>query len=39
MNETNKQNLKAVFDDICSTQQKILLKKGQKKKYLEIKLH
>ena len=40
MNETNKQNLKAVFDDMCKyTTEKITEKKGKKKKkYLEIRI-
>ena len=38
MNETNKQNLKAVFDDMCRyTTEKVTEKKGKKKKkYLEV---
>ena len=40
MNETNKQNLKAVFDDMCKyTTEKVTEKKGKKnKKYLEIRI-
>lgn len=40
MNETNKQNLKAVFDDICKyTTEKVTEKKGKKKKkYLEVRI-
>ena len=40
MNETNKQNLKAVFDDMCKyTTEKVTDKKGKKKKkYLEVRL-
>ena len=38
MNETNKQNLKAVFDDMCKyTTENVTEKKGKKKtKYLEV---
>ena len=38
INETNKQNLKAVFDDMCRyTTEKVTEKKGKKKKkYLEV---
>ena len=40
MNETNKQNLKAVFDDMCRyTTEKVTEKKGKKKKkYLEVRI-
>lgn len=40
MNETNKQNLKAVFDDMCKyTTEKVTEKKGKKKKkYLEVRI-
>ncbi len=40
MNETNKQNLKAVFDDMCKyTTKKATEKKGKKKKkYLEVRI-
>ena len=40
MNETNKQNLKAVFDDMCKyTTKKETEKKGKKKKkYLEVRI-
>lgn len=40
MNETNKQNLKAVFDDMCKyTTEKVTDKKGKKKKkYLEVRI-
>ena len=40
MNETNKQNLKAVFDDMCKyTTENVTEKKGKKKtKYLEVRI-
>ena len=40
MNETNKQNLKAVFDDMCKyTAENVTEKKGKKKtKYLEVRI-
>ena len=40
MNETNKQNLKAVFDDMCRyTMENVTEKKGKKKKkYLEVRI-
>ena len=40
MNETNKQNLKAVFDDMCRyTTENVTEKKGKKKKkYLEVRI-
>ena len=40
MNETNKQNLKAVFDDMCKyTTENVTDKKGKKKKkYLEVRI-
>ena len=40
MNETNKQNLKAVFDDMCKyTTDNVTEKKGKKKtKYLEVRI-
>ena len=40
MNETNKQNLKAVFDDMCKyTTETVTEKKGKKKtKYLEVRI-
>ena len=40
MNEANKQNLKAVFDDMCKyTTEKVTEKKGKKKKkYLEVRI-
>lgn len=40
MNETNKQNLKAVFDDMCKyTTENVAEKKGKKKiKYLEVRI-
>ena len=40
MNETNKQNLKAVFDDMCKyTTENVTEKKGRKKiKYLEVRI-
>lgn len=40
MNETNKQNLKAVFDDMCKyTTENVTEKKGKKKKkYLEVRV-
>lgn len=40
MNETNKHNLKAVFDDMCRyTTEKVTEKKGKKKKkYLEVRI-
>ena len=40
MNETNKQNLKAVFDDMCKyTTENVTEKKGHKKtKYLEVRI-
>lgn len=40
MNKTNKQNLKAVFDDMCKyTTEKVTDKKGKKKKkYLEVRI-
>ena len=40
MNEANKQNLKAVFDDMCRyTTEKVTEKKGKKKKkYLEVRI-
>lgn len=40
MNETNKQNLKAVFDDMCRyTTENVTDKKGKKKKkYLEVRI-
>lgn len=40
MNETNKQNLKAVFDDMCKyTTENVTKKKGKKKiKYLEVRI-
>ena len=40
MNETNKQNLRAVFDDVCRyTTEKVTEKKGKKKKkYLEVRI-
>ena len=40
MNETNKQNLKAVFDDMCKyTTENVTEKKGkQKTKYLEVRI-
>ena len=40
MNETNKQNLKAVFDDMCKyTTKNVTEKKGKKKtKYLEVRI-
>ena len=40
MNDTNKQNLRAVFDDMCKyTTEKVTDKKGKKKKkYLEVRI-